>query len=115
MNEIAAQAFVFFLAGFETSSSTLSFLMYEMALNPDYQNKLRDEIRSVLKKYDGNITYEAINEMTYMDKVIDGKKEVIRKDLFFLSKNNVSRVLKIILKLKIKFQKRCGYILLYQF
>lgn len=77
MNEIAAQAFVFFIAGFETSSSTLSFLMYEMSLHQDIQNKLRKEIRTVLKKYNGQITYEAINEMTYMDKVIDGKSEYI--------------------------------------
>lgn len=73
MNELAAQAFVFFIAGFETSSSTLSFIMYEMSINQNIQDKLRAEIRRIILRYDANITYEAINEMIYMDKVINGK------------------------------------------
>ena len=74
MNCLAAQACVFFLAGFETSSTTMAFCMYEMAINPDIQEVLRNEIDTVLKKHDGNISYEAIQDMTYLDKVVAGKK-----------------------------------------
>jgi cytochrome P450 family 6 len=73
MNELAAQAFVFFIAGFETSSTTMTFCMYELSLHQDIQERLRDEIDVVLKKHDGKITYEAIQEMEYLDKVVSGK------------------------------------------
>lgn len=72
INQIAAQAFVFFLAGFETASTTLCSFMYEMTQHQDVQDKLRNEIHQTLKKYDGKLTYEGISEMNYLDKVIDG-------------------------------------------
>ena len=73
MEVIAAQAFVFFLAGFETSSSTMTFCLYEMALNPDIQERVRNEIDNVLERHDGNMTYESVFEMEYLDKVVSGK------------------------------------------
>ncbi|RZB40990.1 p450 domain containing protein [Asbolus verrucosus] len=71
INEVAAQSFVFFLAGFETSSTLMTFTLYELARNEDIQDRLRDEIRTVLARHDGKITYDAIQEMKYMSQVID--------------------------------------------
>lgn len=73
IEEMAAQCFVFFLAGFETSSTTMAFCLHELALNSEIQEKVREEIEVVLKKYGGEITYEAILDMTYMEKVIYGR------------------------------------------
>ncbi|XP_049831289.1 cytochrome P450 6k1-like [Schistocerca gregaria] len=75
MDEVAAQAFIFFAAGFETSSSTISFTLFELAHNISLQNKLQEEIDSVLKE-EGDITYESIAKMTYLDKVVS---ETLRK------------------------------------
>ncbi|PNF15724.1 Cytochrome P450 6k1 [Cryptotermes secundus] len=76
MDVIAAQAFVFFVAGFETSSTTMAFCLYELALNPGIQERLQAEIDSVSEQHGGNITYDSILDMQYLDKVVN---ETLRK------------------------------------
>lgn len=70
---MAAQAFVFFAAGFETSSTAISFALQELAHNPEIQERLIDEISDTLRDNDGKLSYEAVNEMKYLDMVIQGK------------------------------------------
>ncbi|XP_043253417.1 cytochrome P450 9e2-like [Colletes gigas] len=68
---LAAHAFSFFFDGYETSSITLSFIGYQLAVYPDVQEKLREEIRSTIAKYDGKLTYDSLKEMKYMDQVMN--------------------------------------------
>nr|CAD7432091.1 unnamed protein product [Timema monikensis] len=75
-NEVTAQAFVFFFAGFETSSTTINFCLYELAMNQDIQARLRKEISLVLDQHDGKISYEAVQSMEYLDRVV---AETLRK------------------------------------
>lgn len=72
MDEIVAQCFIFFLGGYETSSTTMTFAAYELATHPEMQEKLRLEIHQVLKKYDNQLTYDSLKELEYMNQVIDG-------------------------------------------
>ncbi|CAH0687939.1 unnamed protein product [Spodoptera exigua] len=67
---ISANAFIIFLGGFETTSSTLAFLFLELAANQQVQEKMREEIRQVVEKHEGKITYELLQELVYMEMVI---------------------------------------------
>lgn len=70
-DDIASQGIVFFFAGFETVSTALSFTVYELALNKDIQDKLREEVRQ--KAVNGKVTYDVLQEMPYLDMVVSGK------------------------------------------
>lgn len=54
----------------------MTFFTYELALNPDIQERLRNEINTVLVKHDNQVTYDAIMEMKYLDMVFN---ETLRK------------------------------------
>ncbi|KAG7160000.1 Cytochrome P450 6B6-like [Homarus americanus] len=71
---ITAQCVLFYMAGYDTTATTLSFLSYCLALHPDIQQKCMQEIETVLEKHEGEITYEAIMEMTYLDMVFAGMR-----------------------------------------
>ncbi|XP_063917833.1 cytochrome P450 9e2-like [Zophobas morio] len=74
--DITSQALVFFFAGFETVSSLMSLMSYELALNPDVQDKLVQEVDDTLGTCNGKITYEGLFGMKYMDMVVS---ETLRK------------------------------------
>ncbi|XP_059243340.1 cytochrome P450 3A12-like, partial [Mustela nigripes] len=42
--ELVAQSIIFIFAGYETTSTSLSLLIYELATHPDVQQKLQKEI-----------------------------------------------------------------------
>lgn len=76
-DEIVSQCFVFFAAGFDTSAILLTFTAYELAANPDIQEKLYEEIVEMNTALVGkSITYEALQKMKYLDQIIS---EVLRK------------------------------------
>jgi cytochrome P450 family 6 len=67
-----AQAFQFLAGGFETAGTTMSFALYELAMHPNIQLKLRAEIARVMAKHQGELTYDGIQEMSYLDMVLSG-------------------------------------------
>lgn len=69
--ELAAQCFLFFLAGFDTSSTVLSLLTYGIALNPDVQATLFEEINDSNNKLNGQpLNYDALQKLKYLDQVL---------------------------------------------
>ncbi|KAH9528103.1 Thromboxane-A synthase [Dermatophagoides farinae] len=73
--EIIAQSMVFLLAGYETTASTLTFCMYELAKHPNIQNKLYDEIKTIIDRGE-TLDFNNIMKLPYLDAVIS---ETLRK------------------------------------
>ncbi|XP_076269064.1 cytochrome P450 6k1-like [Rhynchophorus ferrugineus] len=74
--DVTAQCLLFFIAGFETSATTMTYALLELAQNEDIQEKVRQEVNEVLAKYDGVMTYEAMLDLKYTESVI---METMRK------------------------------------
>ncbi|KAK9874654.1 hypothetical protein WA026_005477 [Henosepilachna vigintioctopunctata] len=73
--DIASQVFVFFLAGFETLSTAMCFMAYELAANPEVQKKLIDEIDRN-KPDTWPPSFDTLASMPYIDMVVT---ETLRK------------------------------------
>uniref|UniRef100_A0A8C5Q302 Cytochrome P450 3A n=1 Tax=Leptobrachium leishanense TaxID=445787 RepID=A0A8C5Q302_9ANUR len=69
-SELMAQGLIFILAGYETTSTTMTFLAYNIATNPDVQTKLQQEIDTFLPNK-APPTYEAVMQMEYLDMVVN--------------------------------------------
>lgn len=44
--------------------------MYELATNPNCQDKLIEEVLKTLEKHNGQLTYECLQEMIYLENVV---------------------------------------------
>ncbi|XP_053518420.1 cytochrome P450 3A12-like, partial [Artibeus jamaicensis] len=68
--ELIAQSIIFIFAGYETTSTSLSFLMYLLATHPDVQQKLQEEIDATFPNK-APPTYDAMFQMEYLDMVLN--------------------------------------------
>jgi len=76
IDDIAAQALVFFTAGFEFVAILLSFTTLLLALHQDIQQQFKDEIDEVLAEYGSQVTYESVQRMRHLDNVVSGRKNM---------------------------------------
>ena len=76
IDDIAAQALVFFSAGFENVATLLSFTTLLLAVLQDIQKQVKDEIYEVLAEHGGQVTYEAVQRMRRLDNVVSGRKNL---------------------------------------
>ncbi|XP_037728455.1 probable cytochrome P450 6w1 [Drosophila subpulchrella] len=70
LDYLVAQAAIFQTAGFETSSSTMTLTLYELARNVALQDRLRQEIADFFGDED-HVSYERIQEMPYLSQVVN--------------------------------------------
>lgn len=71
LQDMTAQAFLFFIGGFETTATLMCFATHSISVNPEVQRQLQDEVDNVYKKCDQSPSYEAINGMKYLEAVIN--------------------------------------------
>ena len=73
LEAVSAQAFVFYVAGQETTGGTAAFTLFELAQHPEVLKKAQDEVHRVLAEHNGEVTYDSIKEMTYLELCIQGE------------------------------------------
>lgn len=72
-----AQGFIFFFGGFDSTSSLLRSMAYELAMNPDVQEELYREIVDVNERLENEpVTYDLLHGMKFLDMVVS---ESLRK------------------------------------
>ncbi|XP_068452784.1 cytochrome P450 3A40-like isoform X2 [Clinocottus analis] len=86
-HEILSQAMIFIFAGYETSSSTMGFLAYNLATHPLVQKTLQQEIDETFPEK-AQPAYEALMKMDFLDMVLN---ETMR---LYPSANRLERVSK---------------------
>ena len=59
--EIHTQALLFVLAGYETTATSLTLITYSLATNPECQDKVIQEIDSVLNGHVSTFLYHLYN------------------------------------------------------
>ncbi|XP_049869526.1 cytochrome P450 9e2-like [Pectinophora gossypiella] len=75
LTELTGQVFIFFVAGFESAATAIVMAIHELAVNPDVQEKLYQEVKH-FKETKGNLTYDNIVDLKYLDCVLN---ETLRK------------------------------------
>lgn len=56
-------------AAFDTTSSALARIMYLLSQNPDVQQKLRAEVKAAWEVCGGDLDYDALNALPYLEAV----------------------------------------------
>jgi cytochrome P450 family 6 len=68
LEEIVAQTFVFFIAAFETTSSTMVLCLYELTKNQQLQRTVQEEIDRVLKGVPvEEISFDMLSQLKFLD------------------------------------------------
>ena len=83
---LVAQAIVLFIIGFDSASIGISIVIHHLINNQDIQDELLEEVDNVLDSAGGKITYESLQEMKYLDRVI------MESGRFVQNSNRVSTV-----------------------
>lgn len=76
IEQCAAQVFLFYVAGYDSTATTLSYTLYELAKNPEIQRRIQEDIDITLEKHNGELTYESILDMKYVDICVKGKSNL---------------------------------------
>src|SRR5690348_1488821 len=102
-DEIVAQCVLFFIAGYDTTATTITMACYYLAVNQDKQQKLHEEIITVLEKLKADqqkedpnsglddpyrlVTIDSLSQFEYLSAVIN---ETLRLAFFLLTSNHIN-------------------------
>ncbi|XP_044734380.1 cytochrome P450 6a2-like [Chrysoperla carnea] len=83
-DDLASHIVTLFIDGVETTASTIKLTMAEIVANPRIFKKLREEIDTIMVKYDNKLTYDALRDMTYLDHCISEALRMHPLFMFFM-------------------------------
>ncbi|KAK4880504.1 hypothetical protein RN001_008650 [Aquatica leii] len=69
--DITAAAITLYFAAFDTTSTTLTFIVYSLCANPDVQDKLHKEVDKAMASCNEELTFEIVMNMRYLGMVIE--------------------------------------------
>ena len=75
-DELVSQAILFFVAGYDTTAATIGFLAYHLAVNPDKQDKLWEEIERVVGDKE-QVLDSDLHSMPYLDMCVSETLRII--------------------------------------
>ncbi|XP_059614215.1 probable cytochrome P450 6d4 [Phlebotomus argentipes] len=76
IEQCAAQVFLFYIAGSESSAMTICFCIHELCHQRTLLLEAQREVDDMLRRHNGKVTYDNIQELPFLDKCIN---ETIRK------------------------------------
>ncbi|XP_035688030.1 cytochrome P450 3A8-like isoform X2 [Branchiostoma floridae] len=68
-DDVVSNGIVFFLAGYDTTATTMAFALYNLAINQEAQDKVIQELDEVMREKD-QVDHEALQQMTYLEMCI---------------------------------------------
>ncbi|XP_078572908.1 cytochrome P450 3A8-like isoform X1 [Branchiostoma floridae x Branchiostoma japonicum] len=68
-DDVVSNGIVFFLAGYDTTATTMAFALYNLAVNQEAQDKVIQELDEVMREKD-QVDHEALQQMTYLEMCI---------------------------------------------
>lgn len=68
---LIAQCLGFFAAGFETTATSTSFTLYQIAMNDEVQRKVLQEVDAYLSKNKNKLDYDCMTELPYLKACFD--------------------------------------------
>ncbi|XP_077510046.1 cytochrome P450 3A41-like [Amblyomma americanum] len=86
MKDVAAEIMVFFIAGSDGVAIGLTFTAYNLALSPEYQDRVVEEIEEAVARH--GMTFEAVNAMPLLEACFKESLRMYTPDSFLTRRCN---------------------------
>ncbi|EEC05099.1 cytochrome P450, putative [Ixodes scapularis] len=83
---LIANCFVFLIAGFETTASSLAFTIHLLAKYPEEQDRILDELNEVFPEENQELTYDGIQQLKRLDMVLCESLRMYPPVILFVSR-----------------------------
>ncbi|CAN8019282.1 unnamed protein product [Ixodes persulcatus] len=83
---LLANCFIFLAAGFETTATSLAFIIHVLAKYPEEQDRILDELNKTFPEKDQELTYDGVQQLKRLDMVISESMRLYPPVILFISR-----------------------------